>query len=519
MFLSYVYKLRPNDEQLNKMDSWLDMLRAAYNHNLRDRIDTYHSRFIQGDYCDIATKAEISPLTCPVGDASGYPWKISGEAKVKKQQEAKIFGDYCDLDSEKIIKLAEIKPAKRNAGEIQMAELPVLKVARPWYTEIDSTVLQENIKRLDKAYQKFFTGAGFPKFKNRSTFRSFTYTLGVKVDRNKIYLPKIGWVKFFNSRPIPNGFVIKSCTLRKKANGWFVSVRIEDPTVPAFPIMTVEEANTAVGGDMGIKKLIAFSDGSQVKNPNLSTNKKTRRLMRIRQREVSRKKKGSKNRRKAANRVARLHQRITNKRTAIQWKIAIEISKKFDAIFLEDLKVSNMKKRCKPKKDENIVRYLNNGQSRKAGLNRAISDAGWYELRTKIEYAAAKSGKIFGVVPPHHTSQECPECHHIDPSNRDGEKFLCSECAYTADADQVGGVNIKYRGVQMLGIALKCRVKKKKVRVDYPELKQLSLFETPTVESTTGKRSYAGSRKRKRQQPGNLPLQLSLDLWDMQGFG
>jgi putative transposase len=185
-----------------------------------------------------------------------------------------------------------------------------------------------------------------------------------------------------------------------------------------------------------------------------------------------------------------------------------------------------MKKRCKPildvksaggstppgKFDELTGRYLNNGQSRKVGLNRAISDASWYELRTKIEYAAAKSGKIFDVVPPHLTSQECPNCHHIDSSNRDGEKFLCTSCGYAADADQNGAVNIKYRGVQKLGIALKCRVKTTKVRVDCSEPKQLILFDTPTTEVTVAKRKYAVSHKRKRQQPGNLPTQLSL--WD-----
>ena len=380
MFLGYVYKLRPNDEQSNMMDSWLDMLRASYNYNLRDRLDAYNSRFIEGDYCDLKTKAEIVPLTCPISGATGYPWKTSGSVKAKKLEDARIFGDYCDLSTKKVQKFVEVKKAKRNPGEVQMAELPALKAARPWYSLIDSTVLQENIKRLDKAYQNFFDRkeSGFPKLKTRSTFRSFTYATGAKIDGNKIYLPKIGWLKFFNSRPIPDGFIIKSVTIRKKTNGWFVSVRIEDPKVPEFPIMSVDEANTAVGGDMGIRKLITFSDGSQVKNPQLSTNKNTRRLMRLRQRGLSRKKKGSKNRRKAGIEVASLHQKITNKRTAIQWKIAIEISKKFDAIFLEDLKVSNMKKRCKPKKDEVTGRYLNNGQSRKAGLNRAISDASWY---------------------------------------------------------------------------------------------------------------------------------------------
>jgi len=258
MLLGYVYKLRPNDEQSNMMDSWLDMLRASYNYNLRDRIDAYYSRFIEGDYCDLKTKSEIVPLTCPVSGASGYPWKISGNALVKKQEEMRIFGDYCDLSTKKVQKFASIKPAKRNAGEVQSCELPALKAARPWYSLIDSTVLQENIKRLDKAYQNFFDRkeAGFPKFKTRSTFRSFTYAIGAKIDRNKIYLPKIGWMRFFNSRSVPDGFIVKSVTIRKKTNGWFVSVRIEDPKVPDFPIMSIDEVNTAVGDDMGIRKLI-----------------------------------------------------------------------------------------------------------------------------------------------------------------------------------------------------------------------------------------------------------------------
>jgi len=89
------------------------------------------------------------------------------------------------------------------------------------------------------------------------------------------------------------------------------------------------------------------------------------------------------------------------------------------------------------------------------------------------------------VVPPQHTSQKCPECHHVDASNRDGEKFVCGECGYSADADQTGGVNIKRRGVEMTGIALKCRVKIKKVREDFAEPKQLKLFETPNQPEST----------------------------------
>ncbi len=468
------------------MCQWLNMLKATYNYNLADRIDSYQSRFICGDYCEIRTKAEICPLTCSIGGATGDPWKTKGARK------------------------GNPIPAKRSAGEIQSALLPELKLSRPWYKEIDASVLQFNIERLDKAYQGFFQGKRFPKFPNRSTFRSFTYKSGVKINVNKIYLPKIGEMSFFNSRPIPDGFNIKSVTLRLKVSGWFVSIRIEDKDVPAFPIISVEDVQSVVGCDVGIRKLIVQSDNKRTLNPKFSTNKRTRKLLRIRQRRISRKRKGSKNRCKSGNVVARLHQKIVDTRTAYQWKIATNLAKKYDAIFMEDLRVSNLLKRCQPKKDEETGRYLSNGQARKAGLNRAISDASWYDLRTKIQYAAAKLGKIFDVVPPHHSSQSCPECHHIDASNRDKEIFVCTECGYFADADHVGGLNIKYRGALMLRIALKCRIK---VHRDSVEPKQLCLFETPNVELPTSKRRQHRIRKDKNGVPGNPPVQLNI--WDI----
>ena len=122
-------------------------------------------------------------------------------------------------------------------------------------------------------------------------------------------------------------------------------------------------------------------------------------------------------------------------------------------------------------------------------------------------------------MPPHHTSQECPECHHVDASNRDGEKFLC-ECGYSADADQNGALNIRNRGVEKFGIALKCRVKIKKVRGDSSQPKQLFLFETPSPELTGSEGHNDGSTRKRRKchQPGNLPIQQSLDLWSTGGL-
>lgn len=501
MLLGYVYKLRPNQEQSRKIDRWLDMLRASYNWYLADRIDTYYARYIQGEYCDLRTKATITPLACSMGCASGEPWRENGK--------------------------------KRSAVEIQITTLPYLKKARPWYKGIDSTVLQQNLKRLEQSFQNFFSGRGFPKFKSRSNFRSFTFATGVKLSGNKIYFPKLGWMRYFNSRPLPEGFKIKSVTIRKKANGYYVSVRIEDQSIPSFPILKPEEVKTVTGLDLGLGQLTYCSDRSAIPNPKFATNSQTKRLQRIRQRRVSRKKKRSKNRGKAQKKLSRFQHRIAVKREAYQWQVAQKIVKKSDAIAIEDLNIKGMMKRCKPKYDENKGRFLPNGQSAKRALSRLIADASWYSLTQKIEYMAAKSGKIVLRVDPKYTSQECSVCHHIDSANREGEKFLCTQCGHVDDANFQAGFNIKQKAIQQYQLTIqkhnsghkKCvqkaderglggfpheRLVQEKVRGDSPKPKQLSLFETPSSELTEGKRRKHYARKSKRNVPRNLGEQLSL---------
>lgn len=405
------------------MENWIDMLRSQYNWSLANRITQYNQQFIFGDYCDIRTKGEACPITCFVSNngASGEPWKDS-----------------------KTDKDGNLKNPRRSAGDIQITQLPELKKARPWYADIDSTVLQQNVKRLDTAYKNFFEGRGFPKFKNPSTFSSFTYTMGIKTQGNKIYLPKIGWMRFFNSRPIPDGFTIKACTVCKRQDGWYVSIRIEDKTVPDYIPRPITSIKSVLGCDMGIVKFVHLSDGHQVKNPKFATNKKIKRRLKIRQRRVNRKVKGSKNRKKAAIRVGRLHKKISNKRQAYQWEVANLItSRRVDAIAVEDFNVSGMLKRCRPKLDETTGRFLKNSQSRKKDLNRSISDASWNELTQKIDYMAVKSGKILIKVNPKCTSQKCNACGHVDASSRDKEKYICVACGHMAHADINAAKNIK----------------------------------------------------------------------------
>ena len=130
---------------------------------------------------------------------------------------------------------------------------------------------------------------------------------------------------------------------------------------------------------LGLTKLVHLSDGSQIDNPRFNTNKRTKRLMRVRSRRASRKR-GKSNKRKAYNRIGRLHKRIKQRREAYQWQVANKIVKRAEAVILEDLNIKGMSARCKPKKDVSSAchasdmngNYSKNGQSRKVGLNRSI---------------------------------------------------------------------------------------------------------------------------------------------------
>ncbi len=198
-------------------------------------------------------------------------------------------------------------------------------------------------------------------------------------------------------------------------------------------VTPLEDIKSINGLDVGINKLIASSDGSFVENPKFATSKRVQRRLRIRQRRVNRKQKGSKNRAKVGKAVAKLHKQIASSRESYQWQAANREVKKADAIAHEDLNITGMKKRCKPKIA--LGRFMPNGQSAKRGLNRAISDASWGQLFEMIAWVAAKVGKPVIKYNPRHTSQECSQCHHISIDNRDGEKFLCVECGHIDHAD------------------------------------------------------------------------------------
>lgn len=421
MLLSYVYKLNPSLKQVEKIERWLHLLRLQYNFRVRERTEAYEQAKapVMGNYCIIQTQAECCPLTCSVskGALYGNPWSTKGK--------------------------------KRSPLAQQDANLVDLKKERPWYSEVNYHVLQQMLKQVDAAFGRFFKGLGkYPKTKRRGKFRSFTYPAGdVGFKTNKVRLPGIGWMLFFQSRPFPPGFKIRSTTVRKKADGFYISVLLQNDTVPNPPIP--QQIQTALGVDLGIKKLVSLSTGETILNPRFYKLMEWKRS--CLHRAASRKVLGSHRRQKAHDRIAKLEHKVANQREDYQWKIAHNLVKQFDLIVFENLNIQGMIARCKPKLDDS-GRFLHNGQSAKSGLNKAIADAAWGSLKQKVKILSERAGVLVHEVEPNFSSQECSECGYISPTNRDKEKFICEKCGHHADADVDAAKIILKRGLNELGI-------------------------------------------------------------------
>jgi len=265
--------------------------------------------------------------------------------------------------------------------------LTEFKKTHALYSTVNADVLQQSLRHVDSAFNKFFTsGAGFPNFKQHSRV-GFEFKPGtVRINKNYITFPTLGTMRFFNSREIPPGWEVRTVTISRDIDCWYVAVLLRDETVPDILPKKPEECKTIQGADVGIKKLIALSDGTMIDNPRFQS--RSARRLEIRQRRISRKNIGSSNRRKAAKRLARTHQKIRRQREDYQWKAGKQTAQNADITVFEALNVKGMMSRCKPLIDELTGLYLKNGQAAKSGLNKAIADAAWYSLRQKTKHQA-----------------------------------------------------------------------------------------------------------------------------------
>ncbi|WP_208692726.1 RNA-guided endonuclease InsQ/TnpB family protein [Klebsiella quasipneumoniae] len=305
-----------------------------------------------------------------------------------------------------------------------------------WLKDAPSQPLQQSLKDLERGYKNFFQKrAAFPRFKKRGQNDAFRYPQGVKLDQtnNRISLPKLGWVRYRNSREVIGE--VKNVTVSQSCGKWYVSIQTEYE-VPE----PVHKAASMVGLDAGVTKLATLSDGT-VYQPVNSFKARQRKLAML-QRQLSRKVKFSANWQKQKKKIQRLHSHIANIRRDYLHKVTSEISKKHAMIVIEDLKVSNMSKSAKGTAE----RHGQNVRA-KSGLNRSILDQGWYEMRRQLEYKQLWRGGQVLAIPPAYTSQRCACCGHMAKENRQTQsKFVCQVCGYTENADINGARNILAAG-------------------------------------------------------------------------
>jgi putative transposase len=306
-----------------------------------------------------------------------------------------------------------------------------------WLKDVHSQVLQQSLKRLDTAFKNFFEKrADCPTFKKRGKSRdSFRFPQGFKIEEgnSRVFLPKIGWVRYRNSRPLAG--TAKNVTVSRKGERWYISVQTEaEVEAPRHP------SESMVGVDLGVARFATLSDGSFV-DPLNALKKREHRLRRY-QRMMARKKKFSSNWKKAKAKVQKQHQKVADARADFLHKTSTTISKNHAVVVIEDLKVSNMSRSA-----AGTVEKPGRKVRQKAGLNKAILDQGWAEFRRQLEYKQVWRGGVVIAVPPHNTSRTCLACGHVAKENRKTQaQFECVECGFSEHADLVGSINVLAAG-------------------------------------------------------------------------
>ncbi|MCC8464516.1 RNA-guided endonuclease InsQ/TnpB family protein [Photorhabdus bodei] len=310
----------------------------------------------------------------------------------------------------------------------------------PWLKEAPSQPLQQSLKDLERAYKNCFQKrAAFPRFKKRGCHDAFRYPQGVKLDQanSRIFLPKLGWLRYRNSREVIGE--VKNVTVSQSCGRWYASLQTEyETTEPRH------ESSSMVGLDAGVAKLATLSDGT-VYEPVNSFKTSLHKLARL-QRQLSRKVKFSANWQKQKRKIQKLHAHIANIRKDYLHKVTTTISKNHAMIVIEDLKVRKLSKSAK-----GTTEQPGRNVRAKSGLNRAILDQGWYEMRRQLEYKQLWRGGQVLAIPPAYTSQQCACCGHTAKENRRSQnKFECQACGYTANADINGARNILAAGHAVL---------------------------------------------------------------------
>jgi putative transposase len=379
MKLTYQYKALPTTNQKLELNLWLRICQYWYNRQLGDRFDWWE--------CN-RTSVNACPLVCHLPELREKPNYYTQKKYLPSLKKEAV--------------------AVQWSGE----ELD--------FSRVPANTLQEVCKRVDKTFERFIAGdsqgqrSGKPRFKNEARFRSLVIEgAGLEIHSCSIggkflYLkiPKIGLLKIRTHRALPNGADLKQLQLIKKADGWFVNLRLEDLSIPVItPDAIVPTWDNSLGLDAVLHEDVYLATSEGTKLPSLKVLRKSHdRLTHISQKKNAHPR-GSQARHKLAKREARQHQKIARARKDFQYKTAHQLVKTGKKVFFhEDLNLKGLTKRAAPKQDE-MGAYLPNGQAAKSGLNLSWADAAFGQFFSILGHIAGKAGAVVIGKNPAYTSQ------------------------------------------------------------------------------------------------------------------
>jgi putative transposase len=292
------------------------------------------------------------------------------------------------------------------------------KTEYPWLYEVSKCAPQEALRDLDRAFANFFRGlkegrkVGFPQFRKKGRDDRFRLTGAIRVVGRAVQLPRLGRIRL-KEEPQVQGRIL-SATVNREADRWYVSLTVEadlpDPEPGRGPV---------VGVDVGLHHFatVVGDDGTVAKIEAPRPLERSLRLLRRRQRQHSRKQRGSKNRRKSARWLARLHRRVRNIRRDFLHQLTTHLAKTKSVIVVEDLNV--------------------NGLLQNPYLARHIADSGWSEVRRMLAYKCTWYGSRLVVADRYYpSSKTCSACGHVlEALSLDVREWDCPVCGAHHDRD------------------------------------------------------------------------------------
>lgn len=309
----------------------------------------------------------------------------------------------------------------------QANELPLIKTDFPEYDTIHSQILQDVLKRVEKSYKGFFSRikykngkAGFPRFKSKDRFDSFTYPQsGYKIcsGNRRIKLSQIGDVKIKFHREIPDDAKIKTCTIKREGKKWFCILSCELPDVKVVK----KSVSNPIGIDLGLTDFVFLSDGSKIKNPKYLS-KSEEKLKEVQSQYSTNKTKSLR------RKLSGLHRKISNQRNDFLHKTSKTLVNNYDLIAYEDLKIKKMIE------DNNF------------DLQKSIHDASWGKFIAMIKYKAEDAGTYAIAVNPKGTSQKCSGCGTLVKKDLYERTHSCPVCDLSIHRDFNSALNILASG-------------------------------------------------------------------------